>query len=72
MIRKRQSQLHGKIGQLSVELSYGEQAAEKRALQILNKDQFSPDDYKTKLAEDFVKEKQREREEMKSKLEEYK
>ena len=55
-----------------MELSYGEQAAEKRALEILNKDQFSPDDYKTKLAEDFVKEKQREREEMEAKLEEYK
>jgi len=38
-----------------VELSYGEQAAEKRAIEILNKDQFSPDDFKTKIAEDFVR-----------------
>jgi hypothetical protein len=51
-----------------VELSFGEQAAEKRALEMLNKDQFSADDVKTKIAEDFVREKQREREEMKAKL----
>ncbi len=54
-----------------MELSFGEQAAEKRALEMLNKDQFSADDVKTKLAEDFVREKQREREEMKAKLEEH-
>lgn len=38
---------------------------------MFNKEEFDPDSIKTKMAEVFVKEKQREREEKKMKIEEY-
>ena len=43
--------------------------AEHRALEIISKDDFDPSSVKTKMAEEFVREKQREREEKKQRLE---
>lgn len=45
-----------------------DEEAERRANDILSKDDFDPDSVKTKMAEEFVKEKQREREEQKVRL----
>jgi len=38
---------------------------------MLNKEEFDPSSAKTKMAEEFVKEKMRQREEKKARLEEY-
>lgn len=59
LIKMRQNELQGKIGELSVELSFGEDAAEKRANEMFSKEEFDPDSFKTKMAQEFVKEKQR-------------
>lgn len=67
----QESQLQEKIGELRVELKE-EDILDRRVREITDKDQYDTENIKTKMAEEFVKELQREKEEKKAKLEEMK